>query len=81
MFASANSNERAIIARIRKSSASWEEQNLSALLSTLRARVIALVIIFLPSVMLRTCDGQAGEIRKVVVAVFTVHAAKSTLSC
>lgn len=81
MFASANSDERAAMAQIRKRSASWEEENLSALPSALRARVIALVIIFLPSVTLTTCDEQAGEIRKVVVAVFNVHAAMSTLSC
>lgn len=42
-------------------------------MSALRARVIALVIIFPPTVMLTICDELVGEIRKVVVAVFAVH--------
>lgn len=64
------SNERAIIVQIRQRSASGEEKNLSGLSYALRARVVALVIIFLPTVTLTTCDEQAGEIGKAVLAVF-----------
>lgn len=61
-----------------------ETKNLQVLLSALRARFIALVISFQPTVTLTTCDEQEGEIRQLAVAVFSgyvKHATKSAMSC